>query len=293
MVNRISIPDHLIKGIVDLSSGETRHILDNICSILPKEITAQSLIYWSKTFQKDILKSNKVLLFETNWDFTDQQLRLIYACICCGLGKLNNAYGHFFDVMDRGYDYKKTTVAVSKTSEETSFHTDSTAKDYSPNIVGLLCLQSSKKGGESLLCNAESLWNFINSDHPEFVSILQKPIIRDVITRDTDQGSETLRIEENTIPIYEETTEGVRFRYMRYWIERAHEKLNKIIPEELIQAMDVIDDYFKNEENVVEFKMKRGEMLFINNHKIAHNRRRFEDNGLKRLLVRTWIDPMN
>lgn len=288
MIKRIQIPVNLVEDISLLSVTESNHILNNICSYLPKEISTRSIILWAKQFQQFIIENNEVLLFNVDKDLTDQKLRLMYACIAVGLGKLNNSYGYFFDVMDRGQDYISNDVAVSKTNAETSFHTDSTSKDYSPNIVGLLCIQNSKIGGESLIADAEKLFDYLSNEHPNILPVLKEPTIRDVITRNSSESM--LTIEENTIPIYEDTANGIKFRYMRYWIERAHEKLNKNIPTELDYAMNIIDNYFNEQDNHYEFKMNRGEMLFINNHKMAHNRKKFEDSDSKRLLVRTWID---
>ncbi|MGV2389786.1 MAG UNVERIFIED_CONTAM: TauD/TfdA family dioxygenase [Microcystis novacekii LVE1205-3] len=74
-------------------------------------------------------------------------MRLIYAFISRIFGLLNQRYGYFFDVIDRGMDYTKEAIPVSMTNAETGYHTDSTAKNYFPDIVGLLCLASADEGG--------------------------------------------------------------------------------------------------------------------------------------------------
>lgn len=288
MIRKVNIPDSLVTDILSIPKGEVRFILDHFCKVRPKEISLQNLMFWAGKFRDQLVDKNQTLLFKSSKKLSDLELRFIYGCISCGLGNLNDAYGYFFEVKDRGLDYKTENIAVSKTNAETGFHTDSTSKDYAPRIVGLLCLQSADHGGESLMVNAEGLWKHLNKEQPELIPALVEPTIRDVITR--KNGDKPLKIEDNRIPIFEETNDGLKFRYMRYWIERAHQKLNQEIPNKLLEAMDAIDTYFSDRKNTYEFKLERGEMLFINNLKTAHNRRAYRDSDVQRVLLRTWID---
>lgn len=288
MLKRIIVPEELLTGIFSLDRSYISFYLRDFCKYKSKEISTQNLLFWAGQFRETILSNNEPILFEVQKKTSDDVLRYIYACISCGLGDLNNAYGHFFEVRDRGMDFRTENIPVSKTNSETGFHTDSTSKDYCPKMVGLLCLQNSEFGGESLLASAEKLWDHLNNNSPNLISELTKPTIRDVITRNEDDTQRS--IENNAIPIFEKTSDGIRFRYMRYWIERAHEKTGKNIPKDLMNAMDEIDRFFHDQRNVLEFKMNRGEMLFINNEKMAHNRKEFQDSEVQRVLVRTWID---
>ena len=54
----------------------------------------------------------------------------------------------------------------------------------------------------------------------------------------------------------------------------------------------MIDDVTKNEKLSLDYEMKSGDMVFFNNHRILHGRTSFEDfddQNLKRKLVRVWI----
>ena len=280
--------EDLLNDVLNLRKSEITAHLRNFHKHKSKEASIQKLLTWAGKFRETILLNNAPILFDVKEETSDDVLRYIYACIAYGLGDLNNAYGHFFEVKDRGVDYRTENIPVSKTNAETGFHTDSTSKEYCPKIVGLLCLQNSEFGGESLLASAEKLWDHLSINKPDLISELTKPTIRDIITR--NEEDEQKSIENNAIPIFEKTSDGIRFRYMRYWIERAHEKIGKNIPKDLISAMNEIDRFFHDQSNVLEFKMNRGEMLFINNQKMAHNRKEFQDSKVQRILVRTWID---
>jgi hypothetical protein len=168
---------------------------------------------------------------------------MLYAMISRSLGYLNNRYSYFFDVQDRGLDYTKEAIPVSKTKAETGYHTDSTAKHYLPDVVGLLCLQPARSGGESLITNAANLLNFLKERNPTWNELLHSPLCRDVITPGTVQDLEAIRA--NDIPLFQYEPEGgVTFRYMRYWIESALEKLQEPTPAGLTELLDSIDGYF-------------------------------------------------
>jgi len=125
---------------------------------------------------------------------------------------------------------------------------------------------------------------------PECLNELEKPVIRDVITPGSEYNKEAIL--RNAFPIYNTENNEFLFRYMRYWIESAHSKTGLPISSLLIQGMDAIDDFFSKEENTVQFKMQRGDMLFLNNRFLCHNRSAFEDHPSvsRRMMVRTWIN---
>ena len=223
--------------------------------------------------------------------YSDRELRVLYAMLSRSLGYLNNRYAYFFDVQDRGLDYTKEAIPVSKTKAETGYHTDSTAKHYFPDIIGLLCLQPAIQGGESLITNAANLLNHLKESNPEREKLLHLPLCRDVITPGTVQNTEAIRA--NDIPLFQiDEQGGVVFRYMRYWIESALEKLNEPAPDGLKETLDAIDSYFAQPENAMCFRMDRGEMLFVNNRFLCHNRTAFVDGEKPRVYVRAWINEM-
>lgn len=224
-------------------------------------------------------------------DLTDQELRLVYAIIAQSIGPLNHRYGEFFDVKDHGLDHTKSPVPISKTRACSGFHTDSSALEYSPEVVGLLCLHPGFQGGESLLANAADLYYWLCEQHPERLFPLSRPAKRDVITPGSVQN--TAEIDRNEFPIFQLDHRGLHFRYMRFWITTAYQKLKRPMPEGLLDAMDHIDRFLDNDTHVFSRKLDRGEILFVNNRHLCHSRTAFSDryNGAPpRTLVRTWID---
>ena len=113
----------------------------------------------------------------------------------------------------------------------------------------------------------------------------------DVITPGTDQNID--QILGNSFPVFEENNGSITFRYMRFWIESAHSKTGKELPNKLKEAMNEIDRFFNTAENILQFQLNAGDMLYINNRFLCHNRTAFEDSpdlNIRRKLVRTWIN---
>jgi len=251
----------------------------------------KELVDFFEAFKASLNENPGFVLLEVNDNHTDQELREIYAVCCRAFGIMNDRYGYFFDVVDQGLDYTKEAIPVSKTKASTGYHTDSTAKEYFPDIVGLLCLNPGATGGDSLLTNAADAYKRLLETIPDSVSVLEEPIIRDVITPGTLNSNETIL--KNAFPVFSEQDGLFTFRYMRYWIESAHSKTNLELSDELYNGLEAIDQFFALSEKTLQFRMNRGEMLFVNNRFLCHNRTAFENDPSEqkiRTLVRSWIN---
>jgi alpha-ketoglutarate-dependent taurine dioxygenase len=252
---------------------------------------SRAIAAWSSGYLDRLLSSPGFVLFQLPAELSDEQLRAGYLLLSRSFGRLNNRYGYLFDVKDQGLDYTKQAVPVSKTRASTGFHTDSTAREYLPDIVGLLCIDPGYKGGESLVVNAVDLYNHILSIEPRFIEVLTQPLYRDVITPGTVNNVEAIL--ENRFPVFSVTDGRLTCRYMRYWIEVAYQKIGKEMPAGLAEALDLIDGYMADPDNHLTFKLKRGDAFYINNRVLCHGRTDFEDDPAHdkvRVLVRAWVN---
>ncbi len=282
----VLFPDEELCAIAEGFTGnEMQDLLDN-----PNKFGIEIPAAITNTIISKIKSYPCFTLIRCDSSLPDETLRCIYALYSKAIGSLNDRYGYFFDVVDQGLDYTKEAIPVSKTKASTGYHTDSTAKEYLPDIVGLLCLHPAEVGGDSLLTNAADLYSFLMKEEPAAVAEMEKPIKRDVITPGTVNNIEA--ITSNTFPIFSFPEEGFTFRYMRYWIETAFLKTEEEIPQELLKGLDATDHFFSVPENNVQFRMKRGDILFANNRILCHNRTAFENDAhsSKRTMVRAWIN---
>jgi alpha-ketoglutarate-dependent taurine dioxygenase len=224
-------------------------------------------------------------------DSNEALQRAVYEKICLLLGRLNTRYGAFYDVKDYGGDYRESRIPVSQTHDTTGFHTDSSALNYYPKYVGLLCIRPALSGGESLLANALDFLEYAERLMPECSALLKIPVIRDIVTPGTEFSMDNLRA--NRFPVLNDENEIPVFRYMRYWIERGHEKAETPLPEAYIEALNELDKFLNKPENQFRYSMEAGDMLIFNNTILLHNRTAFTnppESNKERLMVRTWID---
>lgn len=219
-----------------------------------------------------------------------EHLRCFYVAFGCALGQPMLQYGRLYPVMDRGASYKTQSVPVSMTNSETCFHTDSSAVDVVPDFVGLLCEQPSEDGGDSLVSNALRVHEILQCESPELLESLRRAKYRDVVTPGKEKTHENLL--RNYFPIFADSDRegGLLFRYMRYWIEVGHQKSGVPLDAREIEAMDRLDALLQDEDNVVRFRLERGDILWVNNRLFAHNRTAYQDTpGNVRQLQRMWI----
>ena len=91
-----------------------------------------------------------------------------------GNARMQNAKGHVLGhVCDLNMRSDEPGVRIYQTHERQTFHTDSS------DIVGLLCLKKAKKGGESLLVSAVTIYNEMLKVRPDLVRLLFDPIATD------------------------------------------------------------------------------------------------------------------
>jgi alpha-ketoglutarate-dependent taurine dioxygenase len=81
-------------------------------------------------------------------------------------------------------------------------------------------------------------------------------------------------------------------RYLRYWIEVGHQKALEPLTAAQQRALDTLDEVLRRSDLRVDFMLRPGEMFWINNRWIFHNRTAFEDYPeleRRRHYVRLWI----
>lgn len=234
--------------------------------------------------------------------------KLAYYIICSHIGTVDgSARGKLFDVKNNyinAMDDKNDNVLFSVSDCEASWHTDGASKDKVYDCVGLLCINPSSVGGKSKITNACNAFDSVEHILPKFMMHeLTRPIPRDILENGKGRGNDNvgtqlsrtksimrLRISYNSYPIYVTQKGRIRFRYMRHWIETAHEKVHWRLPTMLRIAMDVLDDTLTEGCCFYE-RLERGDILICNNSCVAHGRDAFQDvpGQPSRHLVRAWM----
>jgi len=191
-----------------------------------------------------------------------------------------------YDVRDTGQDLS-AGARFSVTSYESSFHTDNSFGDSILDYVGLLCLKTAKSGGISQNVSGYAVHNVLLEEHPDVLQTLYQPLHVDRRGGLREGESPTVRR-----PVIAWDGSELVVRYLRYWIEVGQEKAGKPLTSEERLALDIFDAVLARPELRVEFSLKPGQMYFINNRWILHNRTAFTDHPeltRRRHLVRLWL----
>jgi alpha-ketoglutarate-dependent taurine dioxygenase len=216
-------------------------------------------------------------------------LRFLYVAIGLCIGRPVGAYGRLYDVKDSGRSYLTEAIPVSQTRASTGVHTDSSNKGLCPRFVALLCIRPSQVGGGSRITSALQAHEQLRRNHPDALAALYEDHIRDLVTPGATRNADTIRA--NAFPVFAPPP-APAFRYMRYWIERGHREAGRPLPEERLAAFDLLDEALEHPDHVVRFRLEAGQMLFVDNTIVAHDRDAYEpEPDAPRWLCRLWLQP--
>ncbi len=203
-----------------------------------------------------------------------------------GSFRSQNAKGHLLGhVRDLGLDIRNPNVRYYQTNRALNYHTDSC------DIVGLLCLKTSKSGGESRLVSSVTLHNEILRRRPDLWAVLFN-------TFPTDRRGE-VPVGMNPwfdIPVFNWHAGALSTIYAGQYIRSAQElfptarRLSRLEHE----AIDFLDALADDNELALGMEFLPGDMQFVHNHQILHSRTDFEnweEPERHRHLLRLWLAP--
>ena len=219
--------------------------------------------------------------------------RSIYTIISKIIGELleqNKDHEKVVVIKDLGKTMK-TGGRYHQTKEGGSYHTDgSHIFKNPPDYVGLLCINPAKSGGVSKFMSAYTIHN----------KLLKKQKLQKILYEKFhhDKKNENMGEENATRfePIFQFVNNELKFKYQRELIFTGHEKAKQPLTQIQIQAIEFLEEILSNSDQVVTYTLKSGDMMFSNNRWLIHDRtlfEDFEDEKLKRLLLRTWIREIN
>lgn len=214
-----------------------------------------------------------------------EAVELAYLALGVQLGRpvSQDAHGTLLGhVRDRGVP--RTTPAIRRyaTNERQDFHTDGA------DIIGLLCLQRARRGGESRIVSAASVYNEILRRDPRALEVLYTPMYWD---RNDEQrtGEDPFY----ALPVLHDMNGRPRFFYIGWYIRDAqrHSAVPRLTSAQLA-AMELIEDIASDPEFHVEMDFQPGDIQLLNNSVILHARAAYEDDpepSRRRHLLRLWL----
>jgi alpha-ketoglutarate-dependent taurine dioxygenase len=221
--------------------------------------------------------------------YSGEEARVAYWLLGQALGEPceQNVQGTLlYDVRDTGQDVRYG-ARFSVTSAESTFHTDNSFGDSVLDYVGLLCVQPAKAGGHSQLVSGHAVADELRRRDQAAWEMLRRPF-----HVDRRGGLRPGEAPTAFHPVVLWDGQEPLWRYLRYWIEVGHEKAAAPLTAEQVRSLDALDAVLTLPELRVEFTLRAGEVLFINNRWLLHNRTGFEDHPQperRRHYVRLWL----
>jgi len=241
--------------------------------------------------QKQLLQGTGIELLR-GLPIQDYSQELI-ATIFCGIGahlgaaRSQNAQGHILGhVKDIGADANDPNSRIYQTNERQTFHTDSA------DVVGLMCVNAAKQGGESLLVSAESIYNRMRNECPELLAALFDPIATDR-RGEIPEGAEPFM----EIPVFNWHAGFLTVFYQRQYIDSAQrfDEAMRLSPVH-IEALNKLDQLANDSDLHFGMQLEPGDMQFVYNHNQLHDRTGFldwPDKNKRRHMLRLWLSMEN
>ena len=200
-----------------------------------------------------------------------------------GNARSQNGKGHLLGhVCDLGLSTTDGSVRIYQTTERQNYHTDSC------DIVGLMCLRGAKSGGRSGLVSSMTIYNEMLARRPDLVKLLFEPMATDRRGEITADGRTYFEI-----PVFNWHAGQLSALYAPHYV-RSAQRLDGVPPltEAQNEALDMLDALADDPGLHLEFALEPGDLLFVHNHTILHDRTAYEEWGdaaRRRHLLRLWL----
>ena len=202
-----------------------------------------------------------------------------------GSARSQNAKGHLMGhIKDLGLKSDSPNVRIYQTREHQHFHTDSV------DIVALMCLQPARSGGLSSIVSSVAVHNEMARRRPDLAAELYEPFFTDR-RGEVPEGMKPWF----ALPVFNRVGNELTTIYTRRYIEssRRFEEVPALTPRQ-VEALDLFDSLCESDEFRLNMAFEAGDMQFLCNHVILHDRTAFEDwpePGRRRHLLRLWLCP--
>ncbi len=220
--------------------------------------------------------------------YDQASLYRLYWGIAVHLGDMisQNAKGDLIGrVEDIGVDINSMNARGYTTNAELQPHNDSS------DIVGLLCVNRAKEGGESTIASAMTIYNEILARNPEYLNLLYRGFHYDVRGEGVTGGSN--EVTRNRVPVYSFFDNRLSCRFNKRAIETAADKMGTPLTALEQTALDRIAELTLDPQTRFTFEIQPGDLQLLNNHMVLHARSNFIDwpeRERRRLLLRLWVN---
>ncbi len=185
------------------------------------------------------------------------------------------------DVRDTGADPTDPSTRLYKTRAEQDFHTDGA------DVIGLLCLQTAKRGGESRIVSSVTVFNEILRREPELATALFRDFYWHYFEPQMDAPVHFTR------PICAARGGGLNTFFIPWYLRRAQE-LPGVPPltAEQRATIEILESTANDPALYLDMEFRPGDIQLLKNSVILHKRTAYDDwdePDRKRHLLRLWL----
>ena len=294
-ISNVNISDKFLE--VSFKDGAyAKLVIENILKEFEKdnELYFINKISWKSDFQNNnIYKFNKnffeeKIMYESLLDFykygfvifenvpTQDNFIVNFANSIGSIRRTN--FGEFFNVKS-----KPNPNDLAYTSLPLAPHTDNPYRKPVPCIQLLHCIENEVDGGLSTLVDGLAVTEELKKEHPSFFQILTEIKVRFQFVDDNvvlEDWAEMIQLDEN------KRLKQVRFSPRLDFVPL----MDKEKLELYYAARNKISEMYNSEKFRIEFKLKPGDLLMMDNYRLLHGRTEYNANEGNRFLQGCYID---
>ena len=294
-ISKVNISDKFLE--VSFKDGAyAKLVIENILKEFEKdnELYFINKISWKSDFQNNnIYKFDKnffeeKIMYESLLDFykygfvifenvpTQDNFIVNFANSIGSIRRTN--FGEFFNVKSKPNpnDLAYTSLALAP-------HTDNPYRKPVPCIQLLHCIENEVGGGLSTLVDGLAVTEELKKKHPTFFQILTEIKVRFQFVDDNvvlEDWAEMIQLDEN------KRLKQVRFSPRLDFVPL----MDKEKLELYYAARNKISEMYNSEKFRIEFKLKPGDLLMMDNYRLLHGRTEYNANEGNRFLQGCYID---
>ena len=294
-ISKVNISDKFLE--VSFKDGAyAKLVIENILKEFEKdnELYFINKISWKSDFQNNnIYKFNKnffeeKIMYESLLDFykygfvifenvpTQDNFIVNFANSIGSIRRTN--FGEFFNVKS-----KPNPNDLAYTSLPLAPHTDNPYRKPVPCIQLLHCIENEVDGGLSTLVDGLAVTEELKKEHSSFFQILTEIKVRFQFVDDNvvlEDWAEMIQLDEN------KRLKQVRFSPRLDFVPL----MDKEKLELYYAARNKISEMYNSEKFRIEFKLKPGDLLMMDNYRLLHGRTEYNANEGNRFLQGCYID---
>jgi gamma-butyrobetaine dioxygenase len=271
-----------------------KYELNELLYELDKKEPIEKLVLWDSKLEKKPLASYKKDIFETQEMFNILQNFYMYGFVIFKnvpvednyILKFANTIGTVRPT-NFGESFSVKSIPEPNDLAYTSFaltpHTDNPYRKPIPCIQLLHCLENEVKGGLSTLVDGFAVAEYLKKNYLDLFKVLTETKVRFRFVDKKiilENWGELIQLDD------EKRTKQVRFSTRLDYVPA----LEKNELEKFYKARKLIADLYASSKFEIRFKLEKGDLLMMDNHRLLHGRTSYDIREGKRYLKGCYID---